>query len=78
MKLTILITALILASITASAQQCTAITNKGTQCSRKAKEAQIYCTQHNPKTVKCKGITKTGKHCHLQPTKGATTCRMHQ
>lgn len=46
-------------------QRCSAITKKGTQCSRHARSGSPYCTQHTavPANQRCKAITKAGSQC---------------
>lgn len=50
-----------------TATQCTATTQKGAQCSHKAKSGQ-FCGQHDPKAATCGAQTKAGTPCkrHVQ------------
>lgn len=78
MKKLLLSALLAIIAVNASAQtQCTATTQKGAQCSRKATKDQQFCKQHNPIAIKCAGTTKAGKPCQMQPKKTGIYCQVH-
>lgn len=68
---------------TSSTTQCKAITQKGTQCSRKAQNGSEYCWQHDKESSsqkqsstqqsttssgQCRATTKSGSRCSRKAT----------
>jgi hypothetical protein len=59
--------------------RCKAITKKGTQCKRNAKEGKEYCWQHEkvPADERCKAITKKGTQCSRKAKSANGYCTQH-
>ncbi|MCZ7558075.1 MAG: DUF5763 domain-containing protein [Bacteroidia bacterium] len=60
-------------------KRCKAVTQKGTQCKRDAKEGKEYCWQHEtvPAGDRCKAITKKGTQCSRKAKTADGYCTQH-
>lgn len=56
--------------------KCQALTLKKEPCMHKATD-NGYCRQHNPKAVRCEGVTKSGTQCRNFPQKNGKYCHIH-